>query len=245
MKNVLVVAAIGLAVPVLGATLTVESGAYWVQVPLPSINSFFGLANQTIRFVNERLEGNVPTLGTATTALGLRVGEGYGDTWKLGFHLVLAQLENGTSGSWRQGEQEFPVRLGVGVGLSALELEFALWLVPELIQVGVFGGVGLAQVRYTGQFPQNLPTDWTLPFTPPVGDEVYAARSWVGGLFARLFLPVRLGVAVGAEVGVRFARLGVPIGPSSVLDLNRDGLGDVLDFTALWLGLVVKLSFPL
>ncbi len=229
----------------LGASLAVESGAYGVYAPLPALNTFVRLANQTILFVNERMDEPVRPLAKMEGGPGLRLSERFGEFVQLGAQLALAEVSTQTAGTWKNGVQEHPVRLELSAGLTTLEAEAVLVLVPEIVHVGLFGGVGVGQVRYWGEFPPTLPTEWSLPFLPRSENQTYTVRGWVGGAFARLTWPISRGVALGVEAAVRFARLGVPQSADAVLDLNADGLGDILDFTSLWLGLVVRISFPL
>lgn len=248
MRTILTALAVMLLGTLSGAgALHVESGAYWLRAPLPALNTFVLLTNQTLAFVNERVpEGeDVPLLPPLETGLGLRLSEAWGDPWRLGIQVVLGHVETRTRGLWRRGATEHQVEFALSAGLAAGEGELALALVPELVQVGLSVGWGVARIHYQGLFPTTLPTDWGLTFVPRSETRTYIAQGPLGTLFARIFLPVGTGLGLGLEAGFRFAHLGVPLAGNVVLDLNGDGLGDPLDFTGLWLGFVVRISFSL
>ncbi len=116
---------------------------------------------------------------------------------------------------------------------------------PDVVTVGLSAGWGAARIVYRGDFPNTLPTDWSLPFVPRVEAKTYTTHGPVGSAYARVSLPFGTGMAVGFEAGFRLAPLGVPQAGASVLDLNADGLGDPVDFSGLWLGLTVRIAFNL
>lgn len=236
---------VGLAVLVAGslgsaATLSVGSAAQWHVVAMPHLNSFVRLTNQTIAFVNDRIEGeDVPPLPELRSGIGFRLTQAWGERWQVGFQLALVSAGTATRGGWTHGDMDISIEAGLGV----LGAEVALALVPDVITVGLSAGWGVARVVYRGEFPNTLPTEWSLPFLPRPGVRTYTAQGPVGSAYARVWLPIRPGVAVGFEVGSRVAPLGIPRAGVTPLDLNADGLGDPVDFSSLWLGLTVRIAF--
>ncbi len=229
-----------------GASLGVGSTAQGCFVAMSSLNRFVQLTNQTLTFVNERIEGDpVPTLRELRYGLGLRFSEAWGGTWQVGMEIALASVATGTRGAWTQGGATHPVDISLEAGLGVLSAEIGLALVPEVVTVGVSLGWGTARVLYRCVFPDTLPTDWSLPFVPRVEANTYTTHGPVGAVHVRVVFPLGAGLAAGFEAGFRLASLGVPQTGGSVLDLNRDGLGDLVDFSGLWLGLTVRIAFNL
>lgn len=229
-----------------GASLSVGSAAQWYLVAMPNLNTFASLTNQTIRFVNERIEGeDVPLLPELRHGIGLRFTEAWGETWQVGIETALVSVETTARGVWTRGEDTHPVDISLEVGLVAFAAEVALALVPDVIAIGLSAGWGITRVVYRGAFPNTLPTDWSLPFLPRVETKTYTTHGPVGSAYARVSLPFGPGMAVGFEAGFRLAPLGVPQSGTSVLDLNADGMGDPVNFSGLWLGLTVRIAFNL
>lgn len=229
-----------------GATLNVGSGAHVALAGFSDLNDFLTLVNQTIDLVEGQPDvvGEVPPLPDLRTGVGFTLGELVGDGFGLGLQAALASWETATSGSWTFKGSEFPVSLRLKVEYLALALQAGFQVVPGAFMVGLAGGWGWANVEYKGEF--NLPPDdWSIPFQPPGGTATWRARGPVGGVYARVLLPLGAGFSLGLEAGLRLAPLGVPQAGGVPLDLDADGEGETLDLSGMRFGLCVQLSFEL
>ncbi len=229
------------------ATLGVGSSAQWVLLGMPTLSAFVRLTNQALVFVNERVEGDpVPLLPELGTGVGFRLNETMGHTWRFGLQVAVAGASTRTQGSWEiGGGTSHPVDVSLDVGLATLGAELSLVLIPDLLAVTVSAGWGASRIAYRCVFPGTLPTDWSLPFLPAVGDKTYTGGGPMGTVAVQLSLPLGRGTSAGLEVGFRLAPWGVPRAGTEVLDLNADGTGDAVGFTSMWLGLAVRMEFNL
>jgi|Deesub1362A_J573_1020465.scaffolds.fasta_scaffold06520_5 hypothetical protein len=230
---------------VLGATLTVDSGAHLSLVSLTDLNEFVSLVNQTIVFVESQpnVEGAVPPLALLRNGVGLALGEVVGDGIAFGARAALGSWESATEGTWTSEGVEYPVSLSLRVELLAVEGQLRFAVVPGLLSLGMAVGWGMANLDYSCSFA--LPTDWAIPFQPPPGKTVFRAAGPVGEVSAQVSLPVASGLSFGVEAGFRLADLGVPKAGDTPLDLDGDSEGEKLELTGLWLGICVKLAFAL
>ncbi|HEU68996.1 MAG TPA: hypothetical protein ENN53_07320 [Candidatus Acetothermia bacterium] len=228
------------------ATLGVGSSAQVVLFGMPTLNAFVRLTNQALAFVNERVDSDpVPPLPELGVGVGFRLSETIGSAWQLGLRVAVAGASTRTQGSWEIGGGPYPVDVSLDVGLATFGAELSLVLIPDLLTVTVSAGWGASRIAYRCVFPSTLPTDWSLPFLPRVGDKTYTGGGAVGTMAVQLSLPVGRGTSAGLEVGFRLAPWGAPRAGAEVLDLNADGTGDAVGFTSMWLGLTVRMEFNL
>lgn len=229
------------------ATLGVGSSAQWVLFGMPAVNAFVRLTNQALAFVNERVESEpVPPLAEIGSGVGFQLSETMGGTWRLGLQVAVTGASTRTQGSWEiEGGTSQPLDVSLDVGLATLGAEFSLVLIPDLLTVTISAGWGASRIAYRCVFPSPLPTDWTLPFLPRVGDKTYTGGGPMGTVAVQLALPVGRGTSAGLEFGFRLAPWGVPRAGTEVLDLNVDGTGDAVGLTSIWLGLTVRMEFNL
>jgi hypothetical protein len=230
-------------------SLAVGSSAQWVLVDVPSLNTFVRLTNETIAFVNDQQAwiAPVPFFPDLRGGIGLRLAQSLGGLLRVGLRVEMMSIEGGVQGAWATDETSHPVDIRLEAGLVALSAELGLALVPDFLLVTVSAGWGSSRIRYRCVFPRDLPTEWQLAFLPKAADEetAYTADGPVGGAAVQLTLPLGRGVSAGIEVGLRFAAPTVPRAGTAVLDLNADGMGDVVQFTGPWLGLTVRMEFSL
>jgi len=226
-------------------SLSVGSSAHWVLFDLPSLNMFVRLANQTLSFVNERAEGEVPPLPELRHGVGLKLAEALGGIVQVGLQMAVASVNTRTQGSWTTGAASHPVDISLEASLVAFAIELSLVLVPDVLTAGVSIGGGASRVIYRCVFPRALPTDWSLPFLPKNEDTTYTGSGPLGAIAVGLSLPLRQGISVGLEAGFRISPVWVPTAGRAVLDLNADGLGDPVGFSGPWLGVMVRMEFNL
>ncbi|MGC9529871.1 MAG: hypothetical protein ACP5G2_04545 [Candidatus Bipolaricaulaceae bacterium] len=227
-----------------GADLTVDSGAHLCTSSLGEINSGFVLAaNAIITNANQRddVTGEVGPLAPLRGGVGLTLGEALGMGLKLGARVAMATWSSSTAGTWTAGETDYPVSLALRSELLAVEGQLAWEPVPGVLTLGASGGWGAANFDYSCTF--SVPENWGLTFQPASGEATYRVGGPVGAVYARATLPVAAGLGFGAELGFRFAPLGVPQAGNTLLDLDEDGEPEPLDFTGLWVGLVVQIAF--
>lgn len=226
--------------------VSLDSAAHWFTVSMTDLNRFIFLTNATIEFVNERpdVDGEVPLLPQIQGGVGLAIGESFGDGIYFGGRIALVRVETATSGTWRKDNTDYQVSLALRWGFIAGELVLSFSLAQGLVEIFLAGGFAQASLHYQGHFSLP-PGDWAIPFQPPTGDAIYRAAGPVGEAGAHVLFPLQHGLALGMEVGVRFAPLGVAKHGEVSLDLDGDGTGDRLDFTGLWLGFVVGISFKI
>jgi len=230
---------------VLGATLTVDSGAQLSLVSLTDLNEFISLVNQVIAAVEDRpdVEGEVSPLAPLRNGVGLVLGEALGDGIAFGARVALGSWESATTGVWTYEGVECPVSLSLRAELLAVEGQLRFEVVPGLLSLGMAAGWGMVNLDYSCSF--ETPPDWGLAWQPQLMETTFRATGPVGEVSARVLLPVGFGLSFGVEAGFRLADLGVPRAGDTPLDLDGNGEGEKLELTGLWLGICVKLAFAL
>lgn len=245
MCRIVLVALLGVALPAGAVTLTVGSTAQWHTSVQADLNNFVLLANATIGYVNARadVEGVVPPMPTLRGGPGLSIRQSFGGPFFLGGQLLMLRDGTRTGGTWTQAGDAYEVALDIDVGMVGGLFELSLALFDALIEISAAGGWAAAWVRYSSTFA--LPGGWALPFQPRTGDAVYRSSGFVGQVALRAALPIRPGVALGTEAGLRYAPFGVPRADGVAMDLDRDEAGDHLDMSGLWVGLTISVAFAL
>lgn len=245
MRTILLVVLLGVTLPASALTLTVGSTGQWHMAVQADINTFVILANATIGYVNARadVEGSISLMTPLRGGPGLSLRQSIGGVFSLGGQLLMLRDGTHTSGTWSQGAQSYEVELDIDVGLLGGLIEVSLAAFDGVVELSAAGGWAAAWVRYTGAFA--LPGGWELPFQPRTGEAVYRASSFLGQVAVRVSLPIRPGFNVGTEAGLRYAAFGVPQAEGVAMDLDRDGAGDRLDMSGLWIGLTISVAFAL
>ncbi len=227
----------------LAGPLNVGSGVQWYVASFPDIAGYIQQVNETIRFINNDVEGDVAVVGLLDGGPGVSISQSVGRTFALGAKLVMLKGGVGTDGAWHSGGSEHEVALSLEVGMIGGLAELTFGLADGLVEVSLAGGWGTAWVDHRCEF--GLPGGWEMPFAPPPDDRRYRTGGPIGQLGVRAKLPLGPGLTLGTEGGLRLAPFGVPHAEGEMLDLAQDGVGDRLEFTGLWVGFTVVLSFDL
>ncbi|MFO8034251.1 MAG: hypothetical protein R6U88_03680 [Candidatus Bipolaricaulota bacterium] len=252
MRWTILVVAAAIAAPGWAGTLSVGTGAQWYFSSFPDLAGYIQQADVTIGIVNEspEVEGEVDTIGELQGGPGVAISQAIGRPLGVGAQLVMLKAGVATKGTWEAGGEQFNVELSLDVGMLAGLAQVSLGFADGLLQVSLAGGWGVAWVDHYCDFDalDNLPGEWTIPFAPAADDSRYRSGGFVGQLGIRAALPLRPGLALGTQAGLRFAPFGVLHSDDSEgqeLDLSQDGAGDELDFSGVWVGLSVTLTFEL
>lgn len=235
-KGVILVLLLLLPLSAWAIPLGVESGPHFFRTYPPAVSSFIQLTNQAILYGNSTFFGNIPLIPLMSGGLGVRMAETLGEPFALGLGFSLFGMETGTSGSW--GAQ------GVAVSLSLsyadLHLLFSFSPLPGLLFLGASLGLAWANLSYAVEFP-----DLPLSFVPARGEVLFSGRTFVAAAFLRAAWPVLPNLSLDLEAGFRFALFPGLFSGDIPMDLNRDGNPDPLDLSGFWLGLILRVEFPL
>jgi len=216
--------------------LGVESGPHFFRTYPPAISSFVQLTNQAILYGNSTFFGDIPLIPLMSGGLGVRMAETLGEPFALGLGFSLLGMETGTSGAW--GAQE--VAVGLSLSYADLHLLFHFSPVPGLLFLGASLGFAWANLSYRVEFP-----DLPLSFVPARGEVLFSGRTFVAAAFLRAAWPILPNLSLGLEGGFRFALFPGLFSGEVPMDLNRDGKPDSLDLSGFWLGLTLRVEFPL
>ncbi len=234
-----------MAVPAWAGSLSVGSGVQWYVASFPDLSGYIQQANETIRFVNDMgdVDGHVVPIDILRGGPGIVVSQSLGYPVGMGAQLLMLKGGVSTEGSWTRDGVEHDVELSLEIGLVAGLAQATLAFVGGLLEVSLAAGWGVAWLDHRCEF--NLPAGGAIPFAPLPDESQYRTNGFVGQLGVRAMLPLRPGVALGTEGGLRFAPLGVPRADGEALDLSGDGVRDELSFSGVWVGLTVTLIFEL
>lgn len=213
-----------------------ESGPHLFRTYPPAISAFIQLANQAILYGNHTFLGEIPQIPLMAGGVGVRLAETLGEPFGLGVGFSLFGMETGTSGSWG------PRNVSISLGLSYADLHvlFSVSPIPGLLFLGLSGGLGWASLSYACEFP-----DLPLSFVPGSGERTFFGRAFVVAAFLRAAWPIFPNLTAGVEGGFRFAFFPALLSGDVPLDLNRDGRTDPLDLSGFWLGVSLRVEFPL
>jgi len=221
----------------LAIPLGFESGPLYFRTYPPALSAFIQLTNQAIRYGNETLSGSVPLIPLMSGGLGVRAAESLGDAFSLGLGFSLFGMGTGTEGAW--GAQE--VKVNLSLTYADLHLLFAFSPFPGYLWLGATAGLGWTSLSYSVTFP-----DLGLSFIPAAGEAVYAGQTFAASLFLRAAWPLFPNLTAGVEAGFRWAFFpGLSSDGGLPMDLNRDGKPDGLDLSGFWLGITLRVEFPL
>jgi hypothetical protein len=222
--------------PALATPLAFESGPHFFRTYPPALSAFIQLTNQAITYGNQTSFGNIPLIPLISGGLGVRAAETLGEPFALGLGFSLFGTRTGTEGAW--GPQE--VKVSLDLTYADIHVLFAFSPIPGVLWLGASGGLGWTNLRYAVDFP-NL----NLSFVPMAGEAVYAGRTFVASFFLRAAWPIFSSLTAGAEAGFRWALFPQLLYGENPMDLNRDGKPDQLDLSGFWLGLSLRVEFPL
>jgi len=224
------------SLPAWAIPLGVESDVHFFRTYPPAISSFIQLTNQAILYGNSNFFGDIPLIPLMSGGVGVRVAETLGEPFALGLGFSLFGMETGTSGAW--GAQEVAVNLGLSY--ADLHLLFHFSPLPGLLFLGASLGFAWANLSYAAEFP-----DLPLSFVPTRGEALFSGRTFIAAAFLRAAWPVLPNLSLGLEGGFRFALFPGLFSGEIPMDLNRDGKPDPLDLSGFWLGLTLRVEFPL
>ena len=216
--------------------LGVESGPHFFRTYPPAISAFIQLTNQAILYGNSTFFGDIPLIPLMSGGLGVRVAETLGEPFAMGLGFSLFAMETGTSGSW--GAQEVAVNLGLSYADLQLLLSFSP--LPGLLFLGASLGFAWTNLSYDVEFPS-----FPLSFVPENGQRTFSGRTFVAAAFLRAAWPILPNLNLGLEGGFRFALFPGLFHGDIPMDLNRDGKPDPLDLSGVWLGITLRVEFPL
>ena len=227
---------VGLGFGASAAPLGFESGAHFFRTYPPAVSAFVQLVNASLAYGNGLTGGEVPLIPLISGGLGLRAAGSLGEPLGLGLGFSVLQMATGTEGQWGA------VPVSVSLGLSYADLHAALFVSPwpGLLTVAAFAGLGVATLSYAVDFP-----NWPLPFVPAVGERVFQGRAFAAGLWVRVSFPILPVLNLGVEVGYRWALFPGLFANGLPMDLDQNGVPDALDLSGLWLGLSLRVEFPL
>ncbi len=233
------------AVPAWAGSLTVGSGVQWFAASFTDLADYVKDTNRTIDYVNELADvsGRVPSVPLLRGGFGVVIAQAVGRPVGIGGQLLMLKGGVSTEGRWQQAGETFPVALSLDLGMLAGLAQVTLSFANGLLNISLAGGLGMAWLNHSCQF--SLPGGWDLPFQPLSETREYRAQGFVGAAGVRALLPLRQGLSLGTEAGLRFAPFGVPKADGDPLDLAQDGIGDRLSFDGLWVGVSVSLTFDL
>ncbi len=247
LRTLVVVAAI--AVPAGAGTLNVGSGAQWFFSSFPDLVGYTQLVNSTISFVNEMggVDGQVDTLEELRGGPGVTISQSIGQAFGIGARMVMLRAGVATEGAWEEEDENLEVDLSLEVGMIAGLAQVSLGFVDGLLEISFAGGWGMAWVDHKSDFEvlRDPPGGWSIPFAPATDDRRYQSGGFVGELGIRAALPLRSGLALGTEAGLRLAAFGVPHSNGRMLDLSKDGNPEELDLSGVWVGFSVTMRFGL
>lgn len=213
-----------------------ESGPHFFRTYPPTISAFIQLTNQAIHYGNQTFLGDIPLIPLMSGGLGVRVAETLGEPFALGLGFSLFQMSTATEGAWDVQN----VLVNLGLTYADLHLLFAFTPIPGLLWCGIAGGFGWTNLSYAVEFP-----DLPLSFVPAAGEWVFSGISFAGLAFLRAAWPVLPNLTLGAEAGFRWALFPQLFSDEAPMDLNRDGKPDQLDLSGFWLGITLRVEFPL
>ncbi len=214
-----------------------ESGPHYFRTYPPALSSFIQLANQAIRYGNETFFGEIPLIPLISGGVGVRAAETLGEPFSLGLGFSLLGTGTGTEGSW--GAQN--VRVILNLTYADLHLLFAFSPLPGVLWLGAGAGLGWTSLSYSVEFPSL-----NLSFVPAEGEALYVGRTFAASFFLRAAWPIFPNLTAGMEAGFRWALFpGLSSAEGIPMDLNRDGRPDQLDLSGFWLGLTLRVEFPL
>lgn len=226
-----------MGISVLASPLALESGPHYFRTYPPAVSAFIQLTNQAIRYGNQTFSGNVPLIPLLSGGVGVRLAQTLGEPFAVGLGMSLFQTYTGTDGAW--GAQALSVSLGLSY--ADLHVLFVFTPLPGVLECGAAAGLGQTTLAYTVIFPYL-----DLSFIPASEEEVYSGNTFSALFFLRVAWPLFPNLTVGAEAGFRFAVFPALFSSSRTpLDLNDDGNPDPLDLSGIWVGLTLRVEFPL
>ncbi len=217
--------------------LGLESGPHYFRTYPPALSAFIQLTNQALLYGNQTFSGDIPLLPLLSGGVGVRAAETLGEPFAVGLGFSLVRMGTGTEGAW--GAQE----VSVSLDLSYVDVHvlFTFALLPGVLTCGVAGGLGWTSLAYAVTFPAL-----DLSFVPAPGEETYSSRTFSALFFLRAAWPLFSSLTVGVEAGFRWAVFPALLSTAGIpLDLDRDGNPDPLDLSGVWLGLTLRVEFPL
>ena len=216
--------------------LTFESGPHFFRTYPPALSAFVQLTNQAITYGNETFSGSISPIPLISGGLGVRAAETLGEPLAIGLGFSLFGAQTGTEGAW--GAQK--VKVSLDLTYADIHALFTFPPIPGILWLGASGGLGRANLNYAVDFPSLA-----LSFVPAAGEAIYTGQTFVASFFLRAAWPIFSSLTAGVEAGFRWALFPQLFSGETPMDLNRDGKPDPLDLSGFWLGLSLRVEFPL